>query len=145
MRLIKSALFATVACALAAPAMAADLSARPVYTPPPAPVAAPMFSWSGFYLGGNLGAKWGRFDETLSGPVNTITFSRGDSNTEFVGGGQIGYLWQTGQFVFGIEADIDATRLGDSVTVTRSVTPFVAGDTLSVRNDLQSSLPRRIA
>jgi outer membrane immunogenic protein len=144
MRLIKSALLATVACALAAPAMAADLRARPVYTPPPAPVAAPIFSWSGFYLGGNLGAKWGRFDETLSGPVNTITFSRGDSNTEFVGGGQIGYLWQTGQFVLGIEADIDATRLGDSVTVTRTVTPFVAGDTLSLRNDLQSSLRGRI-
>src|SRR3954451_23537345 len=117
MRLIKSALFATLGCALAAPAMAADLSARPVYTPPPAPVAATVFSWTGFYLGGNLGGKWGGFDQTLSGPANSITFSRGDSNAQFVGGGKIGNLWQTGQVVFGIEADIDATRLGDSVTV----------------------------
>src|SRR5690349_17304518 len=138
MRPFKSALFASVACAIAAPAIAADLSARPVYAPPPAP--APMFSWTGFYLGGNLGAKWGRFEETLSGPNNSLTFSRGDSNTEFVGGGQIGYLWQTGQFVFGIEGDIDATRLGDSVTVRSAFGPFVPGDTLSVHNDWQSSV-----
>jgi outer membrane immunogenic protein len=143
MRLIKSVLFASVACAIAAPAMAADLSARPVYKAP-APVGAAVFSWTGFYIGGNIGAKWGRFDETLSGPVNSIAFSRGDSNTEFVGGGQIGYLWQTGQFVFGIEGDIDATRLRDSVTVTTAVSPFVAGDSLSVRNDWQSSVRGRI-
>jgi outer membrane immunogenic protein len=143
MRLLKSALVASVACAIAAPAMAADLSARPVYKAP-APVGAAVFSWTGFYIGGNIGAKWGRFDETLSGPVNSIAFSRGDSNTEFVGGGQIGYLWQTGQFVFGIEGDIDATRLRDSVTVTTAVSPFVAGDSLSVRNDWQSSVRGRI-
>ena len=144
MRLIKLALFATVGCALAAPAMAADLSARPVYTPPPAPVAATVFSWTGFYIGGNLGGKWGGFDQTLSGPANSITFSRGDSNAEFVGGGQIGYLWQTGQVVFGIEADIDATRLRDSVTVGSAFGPFVPGDTLEVRNDWQSSVRGRI-
>src|SRR5690349_9655157 len=116
MRVTKSALIASIGCAVAAPATAADLSARPVYQAP-APVAAAVFSWTGFYIGGNLGGKWGRFDETLSNPSSSITFSRGDSNTSFVGGGQIGYLWQTGQFVFGIEADIDATRLRDRVTV----------------------------
>ena len=143
MRLIKSVLTASVACAVAAPAMAADLSARPVYKAP-APVAAAVFSWTGFYLGGNLGAKWGRFDETLSGPFDSITFSRGDSNTSFVGGGQIGYLWQTGQFVFGIEGDIDATRLRDSVRVERAFGPFVPGDTLEVRNNWQSSVRGRL-
>jgi outer membrane immunogenic protein len=143
MRLLKSALVASVACAIAAPAMAADLSARPVYKAP-APVGEAVFSWTGFYIGGNIGAKWGRFDETLSGPNNSVTFSRGDSNTEFVGGGQIGYLWQTGQFVFGIEGDIDATRLRDSVTVGTAFGPFVPGDTLSVRNDWQSSVRGRV-
>jgi outer membrane immunogenic protein len=123
--------------------MAADLSARPVYKAP-APVGEAVFSWTGFYIGGNIGAKWGRFDETLSGPNNSVTFSRGDSNTEFVGGGQIGYLWQTGQFVFGIEGDIDATRLRDSVTVGTAFGPFVPGDTLSVRNDWQSSVRGRV-
>src|SRR4051812_19972117 len=105
---LKSALLASIACAVAAPALAADLrTPQPVA---PAPVAAAVFSWTGFYIGGNLGAKWANFDETLSGPVNSIVFSRGESNTEFLGGGQIGYLWQTGQFVFGIEADVDSTR-----------------------------------
>jgi len=107
-------------------------------------VAAAVFSWTGFYIGGNLGAKWANFDETLSGPVNSIVFSRGESNTEFLGGGQIGYLWQTGQFVFGIEADVDSTRLGDSVTVDRAVSPFAVGDTLPVRNTWQSSVRGRL-
>jgi outer membrane immunogenic protein len=143
MRLLKSVLVASVACAVAAPAMAADLSARPIYKAP-APVGAAVFSWTGFYIGGNIGAKWGRFDETLSSPNTSVAFSRGDSNTEFVGGGQIGYLWQTGQFVFGIEGDIDATRLRDSVAVGTGAFPFVAGDSLSVRNDWQSSVRGRI-
>jgi outer membrane immunogenic protein len=110
----------------------------------PAPVAAAVYSWTGFYIGGNLGGKWGRFDETLSGPSNSVTFTRGDSNTSFIGGGQIGYLWQTGQFVFGIEGDIDGTRLRDSVTVGTAFGPFVPGDTLAVRNDWQASARGRL-
>ncbi len=42
--------------AMAAPALAADL---PVKAPPP--VVAPMFNWSGFYIGANGG--WGRSDD----------------------------------------------------------------------------------
>ena len=141
---LKSALVASIACAVAVPAVAADLRTRPPVYEAPAPVAAAVFSWTGFYIGGNLGGKWGRFDETLSGPNNSITFERGDSNTSFMGGGQIGYLWQTGQFVFGIEADIDATRLHDSVRVDRGFGPFVAGDTLAARNDWQSSVRGRL-
>ncbi len=44
-------------------ALAADLRPRP-YTPPPAPV----FSWTGFYIGGNLGGAWAR------GSVNDSLF-----------------------------------------------------------------------
>jgi len=138
---LKSALLASLACAVAVPAAAADLrTPAPVYQAP----APAVFSWTGFYIGGNLGGKWGRFDETLGGPSSSITFERGDSNTSFIGGGQIGYLWQTGQFVFGIEGDIDGTRLRDSVRVDRAFGPFVAGDTLAARNEWQSSVRGRL-
>jgi outer membrane immunogenic protein len=147
MRLIKTALLASIACAIAAPVMAADLSARPVYQAP-APVAAAVFSWTGFYLGGNLGAKWGRFDDTLSAaPIfpGTVAFPRTESDTSFLGGGQIGYLWQAGPWVLGIEADIDSTRLSGSVTAVAPVpAPFVPGDSLSIRNTWQSSVRGRL-
>jgi outer membrane immunogenic protein len=95
--------FASIA-SLAVPQMApaADLSRPP---PAPAPIyAPPVFSWTGFYLGGNLGAAWGQGNvtDTLSG----LTFS-GTSNAVFVGGGQVGFNYQISNFVFGVEGDFD--------------------------------------
>jgi outer membrane immunogenic protein len=51
----KIVLTATAFAALAAPAFAADLPARPVKAPPP--MLAPIYDWTGFYIGGNGG--WG--------------------------------------------------------------------------------------
>jgi outer membrane immunogenic protein len=91
----------------AAPALAADLKPAPrVYTK--APVMAPVFSWTGFYIGLNGGYSWGRAsdDFTIIGvPVTSST----PSMNGWLGGGQIGYNWQTGTYVFGLEADIQAT------------------------------------
>jgi len=127
-------------------ASAADLPARmPVKA---APIMEPAFSWTGFYLGANLGGKWGRFDETLSATAlagaPAIGFTS-DSQSSIVGGGQLGYMWQTGQFVFGVEGDIDGTGLRRSATaVAPVVAPFVAGDSLTVRNDWQASARGRL-
>ena len=58
MRRIAIGLLVTVsAVGLAAGASAADLSLAPVYKGPPPPV--PLFSWTGFYIGGSFGAGWG--------------------------------------------------------------------------------------
>jgi outer membrane immunogenic protein len=87
---------------LAAPASAADLPARRAV----APVAvAPVFSWTGFYIGVNAGYSWGETDYQYAqiGLPNTFV---GTLNPEgFIGGGQIGFNWQTGAFVFGVEGD----------------------------------------
>jgi outer membrane immunogenic protein len=135
---------ASVCTVIALPALAADLS-RPVpYTK--APVAAPVsaYSWSGFYLGGNAGAKWANFDETFrSGTLTPLGFT-GDSDVTWLAGGQLGYMWQTGQFVFGIEGDMDATHLHNSFTSAGVVGPFVAGDTFAVKNDWQASARGRL-
>src|SRR5215471_9098997 len=92
--------------ALSMAANAAEVGARPpVYAPPPIYVAPP-FSWTGFYLGANIGGAWGRrsvtdslFGLSLSNSVN--------NNGAFIGGGQLGYNYQCGNFVLGIEGDFD--------------------------------------
>jgi outer membrane immunogenic protein len=120
-------------------ALAADLpvKAPPMVAPPP------QFSWTGFYLGGNLGFKNGKFHETLSSPTASLDFSS-SGTSGIVGGGQIGYLWQTNQFVFGFEGDFDGTNLRRSRTAVSTVGPFIPGDTLTVRNDWQASARGRL-
>ena len=86
-----------IALGAAAPAMAADLAARPYAKAPP--MIAAVYDWSGFYIGANGG--WGSSH-------NIWDFVGGGSEgshdaTGGVAGGQIGYRWQTGTWVFGVE------------------------------------------
>ncbi|MHB2167048.1 outer membrane protein [Alsobacter sp. R-9] len=106
---------ALVAGLLSTSAFAADLPSRKVA--PAAPVAyAPAFTWTGFYLGLNAGYGWGNGnDVTITGGGTTSTFTAGDEGG-FVGGAQAGYNFQTGQFVFGVETDIQYADLGGSRT-----------------------------
>jgi outer membrane immunogenic protein len=138
----KLALGGTMLAALAigTPAMAADMPLK-------APMIAPVvFSWTGFYVGGNLGYSWGRantdFTETTSATIVTQIFrtagpnlistttvtvppvtAGGSSRTNLngvIGGGQMGYNWQSGSMVYGFEADLQATgeRGGDTICIT---------------------------
>jgi outer membrane immunogenic protein len=90
----------------AAPALAADLAARP-YTKAPPPIPAPIMTWTGFYLGIQGGGGWGRSNETFFGAPNAAGFA-GTQNYDTTGGfvgGVGGYNWQVGSTVFGIEGD----------------------------------------
>jgi len=95
---------------MVAPAGAADM---PVKAPPPAPLPV-IYNWSGFYIGANGG--WGSSHNcwdfvTLGGPV----FSDGcRDRSGGVLGGQIGYRWQSNQFVFGLEAQGDWADLSNT-------------------------------
>jgi len=75
--------------ALAAPASAADLAARP-YTKAPVAMAS-VYNWTGFYLGIVGGGAW----EDSNSPRRQGGFV----------GGTAGYNWQTSNVVFGVEAD----------------------------------------
>jgi outer membrane immunogenic protein len=88
-----------VALGLAAPAVAADLPAR-TYTKAPAYVAA-VYDWSGFYIGINGG--WGQSRDRRFFDTTATFLGSYDANGGTVGG-QIGYRWQTGAWVFGLEA-----------------------------------------
>src|SRR3954471_3109942 len=95
-----------IALGMAAPASAADLAARP-YTKAPPMVAAAVYDWSGFYIGGNGGGGWSRNCWDLVGtPAGTLVTPLAEGCHDATGataGGQIGYRWQTASWVFGIE------------------------------------------
>jgi outer membrane immunogenic protein len=116
---MKKFLLGTVALiALAAPAAAADLAARP-YTKA-APIAMPMmYDWSGFYIGANGGYGWSNrcIDITgINGGVIPV-FAEGCRNAGGgVFGGQVGYRWQSGPMVFGLEAQGDWANLRNTNT-----------------------------
>jgi outer membrane immunogenic protein len=72
----------------------------------------PGYDWSGFYIGGNLGYSWGRSSDTttFTNGAGTLFTTAGTSNLDgVVGGGQVGYNWQTQNWVWGLEADIQGT------------------------------------
>ena len=102
---------AAVASLLATSAFAADLPAR-TYTKAPVYVE-PVYNWTGFYIGGNIGYSWGRSDDTstLTNTAGTVLFTSADKTdlNGIVGGGQIGYNWQVQSWVWGLEADIQGS------------------------------------
>jgi len=103
-----------VAMGMATPGSAADI---PVKAPPPPPPPPPpaIYDWSGFYIGGNGG--WGQSRDCLDFITSVGTFAEGCSERSGgLAGGQLGYRWQTNQFVFGLEgqgdwADLSNTRV----------------------------------
>ena len=137
---------AIVASALGAlltlPASAADM-VRPVYKAPMV-APAPIYNWTGFYLGGNVGYGWGSHDATqriVSGPgfvivpLGTALYG-GPQNFDLdprgvIGGGQIGFNWQFAPaWVFGLEADIQASgmkRTANCVQTCNSATVIAPG------------------
>jgi outer membrane immunogenic protein len=103
-----------LALAAAGPALAADL---PPPGPPPqapatyVPVAAPVYNWGGVYIGINGGYGFGQ--SNWSG-VTTGSFSTDGGLV----GGTLGANFQAGQFVFGLETDIDWQDLKGSAACT---------------------------
>ncbi|MBR0755001.1 porin family protein [Bradyrhizobium jicamae] len=98
-----------MAATIATPALAADMAVK---APPPAPLPV-IYNWSGFYIGGNGG--WGESHNcvdfvTLAGTVVGGCRDRSGG----VIGGQLGYRWQSNQFVFGLEAQGDWADLSNT-------------------------------
>ncbi|RDJ25286.1 porin family protein [Bosea caraganae] len=85
-------------------ASAADLPSRK--GPVAAPYYPPAFTWTGFYIGANAGYAWGQVDSSALGTLNSF-----DDPDGFVGGGQVGYNYQIGQWVLGVEADFQGADL----------------------------------
>jgi outer membrane immunogenic protein len=105
-----------VALGIAAPASAADLG-RP-YTKAPPPMIAAIYDWSGFYIGLNGGGGWSHkcWDRNTALGGTFFAAEGCHDATGGVFGGQIGYRWQSGAWVFGLEAQGDWADLKGSNT-----------------------------
>jgi len=99
--------------AMAAPAFAADLPARTYTKAPPPMMPAPIYDWTGFYIGGNAG--WGESRNCVDLDIAGV-FDRDACLNKSGGliGGQVGYRWQMGQFVVGLEAQGDWADISNS-------------------------------
>ncbi|PZR95168.1 MAG: hypothetical protein DI537_05130 [Stutzerimonas stutzeri] len=131
--MIKRIAFATAAILSMSMAHAADLPYTNTYAPAAAPVASAPYSWTGFYIGGNLGA--------IGGTKNGAGFngsSDGDFADGFVGnrintsnkvgalfGPVIGYNYQISpSFVLGAEADYGWTNAENRASFSNTIEVF---------------------
>jgi outer membrane immunogenic protein len=90
------ALVALAAVGTAAPALGADLGARPYYDKAPA-YAAPIYNWTGFYIGGHIGGAFSGSDNLNGAVLSNYTAG-------FLGGVQAGADWQFApSWVLGLE------------------------------------------
>ena len=101
------------ALGVAAPASAADLAAKP-YAKAPPPVVAPIYDWTGLYIGGNGG--WGKAHACVDFvPLTGAVIVDGcRSASGGVLGGQVGYRWQINQVVLGLEGQGDWANINAS-------------------------------
>lgn len=137
MRRLALVIFATVGFSQVA--VAADLPTRmPVKA---APAMAPVWSWTGWYIGGNVGGLWAN-NSTITELAPAIAgdqvynltggVQRLGSTSSITGGVQAGYNYQFGSMVLGIEADINALSYRPSAAEVNPVTgvPLAGGDTI---------------
>jgi outer membrane immunogenic protein len=119
-------------CALAGVASAADLPLRNSAPIAPVVVAPPIFTWTGLYAGVNLGYDFASgkkadpfFGSGGYGEADRQGFKeKGYSFSEkskggVMGGAQVGYNYQLGQVVLGVEADVQMLTLSREATVTQ--------------------------
>ena len=74
--------------------------------------AAPVFNWTGFYVGGNVGYSWGKADNTYHSVGNGNNFTQFDSPSinGAIGGGQAGYNYVFApRWIVGLETDIQGS------------------------------------
>jgi outer membrane immunogenic protein len=122
-------------------ANAADMA----YKAAPIPMAPAAFSWTGFYIGANVGGAWTNNNvgsdfgplfppfailpplvpifTVIPGQLDVLA-GGGGRRSGVIGGGQVGYNWQVNQFVLGVEADAVGTGLnGTSASASRTFGP----------------------
>ena len=136
MKRILLAVLATTALSSAS-ALAADLPQRPgpAYKAP-VMVAAPVATWTGCYIGGNIGGAFG--DASVSGPGGTVS----TNGSGFAGGGQVGCDYQfSGGWVIGFRDMFDGTSNKKSGTFGSGL---LAGDVANFNNQWFDTLTGRI-
>lgn len=154
----KLATVIATAAFIGTPVLAADLN-KPVYKVPPPSPPPPISTWTGFYVGVNAGGNWGTSESSTNAVGIGGFFTAGDcfppasdcvvnavdvqnagvlkTNTSgFVGGGQAGYNWQTGNAVLGVETDFEYFR--SAGTSSNTVETVQKTGTLTVTSSMST-------
>ncbi|MGB8277440.1 MAG: outer membrane protein [Methylovirgula sp.] len=137
MRTMKLFAAAIAVSVIAGPALASDLPTTkgpPAYLPPPA-----VFTWTGVYVGGQVGYQWGDSSTTLFPDLFNIGLPGYEPNG-VTGGVHVGYNYQMGQFVFGLEGDAN----GLSYYGSNTLDPITASFTYSTRETVDGSIRGRV-
>jgi len=113
--------FACLAALAAVPALAADMAVKAPAPPPPAPAS----NWTGFYIGVDGGYGWnnGTGNRLCYGPGGFFSGCVANISADVIrpegwlAGGQVGYNWQSGISLLGIETDFQWSDINASNTV----------------------------
>lgn len=136
MKTLLKAAVATIALLAGGAALAADLPRKGLL--PPAPELPTFYNWSGVYVGGRVGYSWGsdRASEFSTAGRAPLGRSFDYSPSSFIGGARLGFNYQLGVVVLGVEGDIEGMNAhagqGD------------AGGVVRVRQDWQGSVRARL-
>jgi outer membrane immunogenic protein len=137
---VRTKLFSALAfLAAGTPALAADIEAPP---PPMVPAKAPIavaYSWTGFYIGGQVGGGWSTFkgtDPTTPGAPWTSVNASG-----VIAGGQFGGNYQIGNVVLGIEGSYDWSNIKVNQNAAFA---GGAGFTMTLKNDYIATVAGRV-
>jgi len=135
---MKKILFATVALlamGAAAPAVGADLGNRNYYKTPAPAYAAPIYNWTGFYVGAHLGGAFSS-DNNFNG---LSTGSNG--NGRFLGGLQAGADWQVNPTSWSAPKPSTPGSRAASARCSRAAWPTPTTSAVSARSPAASATP----
>lgn len=131
------------ALGMARPAAAADLKPAPAPMPYKGPTfTAPVYNWSGFYLGAHIGGGWSHSTATDNAGGNFAApagASLGISGSGLLGGPEAGFNYQTGPWVFGIEGAFDFSDVHGS-----TASPLFVGGGVSTRLNWVGTVTGRV-
>ena len=132
-RVVLASIGALAVVVMTGTANAADIARRQAM-PTKAPIyMAPAYNWTGFYIGINGGGGWGKSDWSNAFGTANANLSGG------LAGGTIGYNYQVGQAVLGVEGDIDWSNIKGNTT-----TGICAGGTCETKNSWLSTARGRL-
>lgn len=143
---MKKGLIAATALIISGSAFAADMPVKA-----PAAVVAPAPSWTGWYIGINGGGVWGNTDPNVTDigpdsffaranvPAVLANGSQSFRNSGGLAGAQIGYLYQTGPAILGLEVGVDWMGLRGSASNGPTLYPVTPPATFSWNLEGRSS------
>jgi outer membrane immunogenic protein len=131
-QMLGMAMFAGLLMASAAQAADMPLKAAPY---------APVYSWTGWYIGAHIGGAWSDNRFVLREPDDPAEGSteHGRNRSSVFGGGQIGYNFQSGSWLFGGEVDLGSMNPRSTVEFRND-----PGDFASIRGGFYGDITARL-